>query len=334
MIDKISIYEQLAAFLYLPAYQQLVVGAIKLDVFSQLETPVTAKELSQKMNWHEGNTFNLLKGLYSLGYLEREGDAFCNKPEASTYLVRGKPTYMGSMLMFFIDNPTMDLGDVEKQIKEGPAPMQQTQEAIDYAAYGDAMREVQSDIRQHELLKLLRELPEYKNIHRILDLGCGAGCFGISVVQDAPERSGVLFDMPSMQSLIEETVALSDMQKKITIQTGDFLKDDIGDGYDLILCSAMMLYAISGGAAFFEKLKKALNPGGIVVCINEGIAADYSEPWDMVMGFMAFDLKGMPMGVFKGQIAEAAKAGGFHSIENRTILFSTGNHDVNILRNT
>ena len=54
MINKANIYEQLTALPYLTAYQQLIQGAIELDVFSNLEKPVTTKELSEKMNWDEG----------------------------------------------------------------------------------------------------------------------------------------------------------------------------------------------------------------------------------------------------------------------------------------
>jgi len=42
-----------------------------------------------------------------------------------------------------------------------------------------------------------------------------------------------------------------------------------------------------------------LNPGGLVLCLNEGIEPDYSGPWDMILGYMAFNLQGMPMGVIK-----------------------------------
>ena len=332
MINKANIYEQLTALPYLTAYQQLIQGAIELDVFSNLEKPVTTKELSEKMNWDEGNTFNLLKGLYSLGYLERKGDTFCNMPETSKYLVKGKPAYMGSMLAFFCNNQGMSLGNVAQQVKEGPKPQEQTQQSMDFAAYGAAMRDAQSGIRQYELLEILRSLPEYKNIHKILDLGCGAGCLGIAVIQDVHKRTGVLFDRPDMQPLIEETVKLSNMQESISVKSGDFIKDEIGSGYDLILCSSIMLFAIAGGADFFAKLRKALNPGGVVVCLNEGIEADYSEPWDMILGYMVFNLQGMPMGVIKGQVADAAKDGGFHSVENRSVLLSTGMHDINILR--
>ena len=332
MINKINIYEQLTTLPYLPAYQQLIHGAIELDVFSNLENPITTKELSKKMSWDESNTFNLLKGLYSLGYLKRNGDTFCNMPETSKYLVKGKPAYMGSVLTFFCNNQGMSLGNVAQQVKEGPKPQEQTQQSMDFAAYGDAMRDAQSGIRQYELLEILRSLPEYKSIHKILDLGCGAGCLGIAVIQDASNRTGVLFDRPNMQSLIEESVKLSDMQDSISVKTGDFINDDIGSGYDLIICSSIMLFVIAGGANFFAKLKKALNPGGVVVCLNEGIEPDYSGPWDMILGYMAFNLQGMPIGVIKGQIADAAKSGGFHSVENHTVLLSTGTHDINILR--
>lgn len=320
MINKTNIYEQLTALPYLSAYQQLIQGAIELDVFSNLEKPITTKELSKKMNWDESNTFNLLKGLCSLGYVERKGDTFCNMPETAKYLVKGKPAYMGSVLTFFCNNQGMSLGNVAQQVKEGPEPQEQTQQSMDFAAYGEAMRDAQSGIRQYELLKILRSLPEYKTIHKILDLGCGAGCLGIAVIQDVNNRTGVLFDRP-------------DMQNSVSVKTGDFINDDIGGGYDLILCSSIMLFAIAGGAEFFAKLKKALNPGGVVVCLNEGIEPDYSGPWDMILGYMAFNLQGMPMGVIKGQIADAAQAGGFHSVENRSALLSTGTHDINILRN-
>lgn len=332
MINKINIYEQLTTLPYLPAYQQLIHGAIELDVFSNLENPITTKELSKKMSWDESNTFNLLKGLYSLGYLKRNGDTFCNMPETSKYLVKGKPAYMGSVLTFFCNNQGMSLGNVAQQVKEGPKPQERTQHSMDFAAYGDAMRDAQSGIRQYELLEILRSLPEYKSIHKILDLGCGAGCLGVAVIQDASNRTGVLFDRPDMKSLIEETIRRCNMQDSVSIKTGDFINDDIGSGYDLIICSSIMLFVIAGGANFFAKLKKVLNPGGVAVCLNEGIEPDYSGPWDMILGYMAFNLQGMPIGVIKGQIADAAKSGGFHSVENHTVLLSTGTHDINILR--
>ena len=332
MFANTSIYEQLAALPYLPAYKRLIEGAIELDVFSQLEEPVTASALAQRTGWHEGNTLYLLQGLSSIGYVKKSGDTFQNTPDASKYLVKGKPEYMGSVLLFFGSNQGMALEGLAEQVKNGPKPMEQTEQSLDFAAYGAMMREAQSGIRQQELLEIVRSLPENGQIRRVLDLGCGAGMLGIAVVNDAPGRTGVLFDQPPMQPLMEETVALYGMQEKLSVMVGDFTKDDIGTGYDLILCSSIMLFAIMGGPAFFARLRDALNPGGVVLCLNEGLEPDRSGPWDMVLGYLTYNLQGMPMGVIKGQVAEVAGAGGFERIENRTLLLSTGTHDINILR--
>ena len=332
MFTNASIYEQLTALPYLSAYRRLIEGAIELDVFSQLEEPVTAAALGQRMGWHEGNTLYLLQGLSSIGYVKKSGDTFQNTPDASKYLVKGKPEYMGSVLLFFGSNQGMALEGLAEQVKNGPKPMEQTEQSLDFAAYGAMMREAQSGIRQQELLEIVRSLPENGQIRRVLDLGCGAGMLGIAVVNDAPGRTGVLFDQPPMQPLMEETVALYGMQEKLSVMVGDFTKDDIGTGYDLILCSSIMLFAIMGGPAFFARLRDALNPGGVVLCLNEGLEPDRSGPWDMVLGYLTYNLQGMPMGVIKGQVAEVAGAGGFERIENRTLLLSTGTHDINILR--
>lgn len=333
MIKKASIYENLTALPYLPLYQQFMQAAIEMDVFSHLETPITATELSEKMNWNDNNTLNLLRGLYGLGYLERDADKFYNMPESSKYLVKGKLTYMGDVLLFFCKNQGMNLEDVVKQIKEGPMPMENTQQSMDFAAFGDAMRMAQSGIRQQELLEIVRSLPENGSIQKVLDLGCGAGCLGIAIVKDMPGRTCVLLDLPSMQALVEETAASSGVEERLSVSACDFLKDDIGSGYDLILCSSVMFLGVADNVDFFTKLKNSLNSGGVVLCLSEGIEPDYSEPWDMIMGYMAFNLQGMPMGVIKGQIADTAKAAGFSSVECQRALLSTGTYNICVLKN-
>ena len=244
MFHNTSIYEQLTALPYLPAYKRLLEGAIELDVFSQLEQPVSAADLARRMGWNEANTRYLLQGLHSIGFAAKKDDLFRNTSETSEYLVKGKPGYMGGVLLFFGANQGMALEGLAEQVKNGPQPTQQAEQSLDFAAYGAMMREAQSGIRQQELVSLVRSLPENGEIRRILDLGCGAGLLGIAVVNDAAARSGVLFDQPPMQALMEETVSMQAMQDRITVVAGDFLRDDIGAGYDLILCSSIMLFAI------------------------------------------------------------------------------------------
>ena len=76
-----------------------------------------------------------------------------------------------------------------------------------------------------------------------------------------------------------------------------------------------------------------MNPGGVLLCYSEGIERDGSGPWDMMLGWLPYNMQGYDLGLKKNEIAEAAMAAGFRSAEKRTGIYSTGNVDVDIFRN-
>ena len=333
-MKELGVYKQLVQLPYLVSYKKVLEAAISLDLFSQLETAKTAETLAGEMGWNEANTKHILEAVYSLGFLERNGEEFKNNVDSSKYLVKDSPSYMGSVLLFFGQNQGMDPGDVAKQVREGgkmPEQMQQMEQAIDFAAYGDMMREAQSGIRQQEVVDLIRSLPENESISSFLDLGCGAGMIGLAIAKDKEDRKVTFFDMPNMKELVDGSVEKSGIADRCTCMYGDFLKDDIGSGYDMILCSSIMFFAMMDLPGFMKKLYGSVNDSGVVVCINEGIALDASEPWEMILGYLPMKMMGMPVGVPEGMVGQAAQQAGF-KVENRTLLLSTGTHDINILR--
>ena len=166
----------------------------------------------------------------------------------------------------------------------------------------------------------------------MLDIGCNAGLLGLAVIADMPERKGVLFDKPPLCPVIEGSIAQMGLQGRALARGGDFMTDELGGGYDLILAVSVMLFAKGDLPAFLKKLYDALAPGGIVVSIGEGIQTDFSGPWDMVMGYLPYWLQGMDLAVRKGEIEAAAKEAGFRETETRTGLLCSGTQDIVILR--
>ncbi|MGI6257770.1 MAG: methyltransferase [Anaerovoracaceae bacterium] len=333
-MKELGVYKQIAALPYLATYKKLIEGAIQMDMFSHMKEAISAEDLAARMGWDKANTKNVLEALTSIGFVAYEDGKFNNTEETDRYLVKDSAHYMGDVVHFFGSNQGLDAGDVARQVKEGGiVPEQKTkmEEAMDFAGYGEGMRKAQSGIRQTEILAIVRSLPESTRIKSILDLGCGAGMIGLSLLGDQEGRRGVLYDQPSMRPLIEETVAAGKAGDEVSIMTGDFMVDEIGSGYDLILASSIMLLAMGDQLKFMKKLYDALNPEGVVLCINEGIAPDYSEPWDMIMGYLPMKLQGMQGGVLKGAVRSSAEKIGF-KVENKTLLLSTGTHDINILK--
>lgn len=294
---------------------------------------LTAQELAAKMGWHEANTGYLLSGLTAIGFVQKDGDLYQNSPEADRYLVKGKPEYLGGFILYYgMNEGTMPM-NVNKLVTEGPQPMQQQamDGQLDFAAMGAMLRQAQEGYRQQELLKIVRSLPENDSIQRVLDIGCATGLLGLAVIGDAPERTGVLFDqLPP--SLIEESVEAAGLTGRAAVVNGNFMTDDLGSGYDLILAVSVMLFAKGQMEVLLKKCYDALNPGGVLLVVSEGIQRDLTGPWDMVMGYLPYYFQGMDMGVLQDEVVDAAKKEGFTQFEKRTELLCSGTQDIDIIR--
>ncbi len=332
-MKEIGVYEQLTQLAYLPIYFKLLRGAMELNVFSHLTAPVKAEHLARDLGWHEANTRTLLDALFSLGFLKKNADGYVNTKETAQYLVVSSPDYAGGFLTTYIQEGLAPL-DVAKLVREGPVPadMGQLDQQLDFTRFGDAFRAAQRGCRQQEVLRIIRSLPENERLRSVLDIGCNAGLLGLAVIADNLERKGVLFDKPPLCPLIEDSIAQMGLQDRASARGGDFLTDDLGGGYDLILAVSVMLFAKGGLASFLKKLYDALAPGGVAVSIGEGVAPDFSGPWDMVMGYLPYWLQGMDLAVRKGELEAAAKEAGFRETETRTALLCSGTQDIVILR--
>lgn len=332
-MNQKSVWEQLTQLPFLNLYNKLLTSAMEMDVFSSLSEKCTAKELAQKNNWNEANTDYMLRGLTSIGFVEKYGDQYQNSPEADRYLVKGKDEYLGGFLLYYTMNEGTMPMDVKKLVTEGPSPMQQQamDDQLDFAQYGALLRQAQEGYRQQEILRIVRALPENDSIKKVLDVGCATGLLGLSVINDNPGRTGVLFDqLPAF--LLQESVSTMQLDGRVNVMSGNFMTDDIGSGYDMIMAVSIMLFARGNMDMLLKKFYDALNPGGVLLVISEGIDLDKPSPWDMVMGYLPYYFQGMDMGVQKNEITEAAKRVGFSKIEERTELLCSGTQDIAIIR--
>lgn len=329
---ELGIWGQLVQLPFLNLYSKLLYSAMQLDVFSHLQEKRTAGELAKELDWHEKNTEYLLSALNSLGFLERDGENYWDSQEARRYLVKESPEYLGGFLLFYGLNEGAVPMDVQKLVTEGPGPMEPMEQTLDFSQYADFLRQAQTGYRQQELLRIVRSLPENPGIHKVLDVGCATGLLGLAVIGDEPERTGVLFDQPPMGDLIEKSIEAAGMCGRAEAVTGDFMTDDLGEGYDLILAVSVLCFARGRMEGLLRKFYQALNPEGVLVCISEGVQKDFSGPWDMVLGYLPYCFQGMEMAVMDGEITEAAAKAGFQRIEKKTQQLCSGNQDVIVIR--
>ncbi len=307
-------------------------NALNLNIFEDLNDAISSDALAEKRQWHKQNSAIFLQTLAALGYLERSGDSYQNSENTRRYLVKNSPHYIGTFVLIFNGYISANFPeDFTALLENGPQPPTQNAD-VDYSQMIAMLRAYQSAYPQAQFRELLGEYSEYKAAKKILDLGCGTAMIGLGFAKDNSAAEIVLYDLPAMENAIKESVAMANVANKTTVMTGDYTTDDIGAGYDVVFSANSIYSAKMALKPTLQKIYDSLNDNGIFVCVSDGVAKDYSAPWDMVVSWLPFRMNNMDMSVTKDMVLEAALAVGFKPVKKEHLHLIGGRVDVDVLK--
>ena len=107
---------------------------------------------------------------------------------------------------------------------------------------------------------IVSSLPEFPSARWLLDLGGGHGLYAIALTRKNPDLSAVVFDLPEVTPVTREMIRRYGAQERITTHDGDFFRDPLGTGYDILFSSSNPSGKMP---ALIPKISDALNPGGL-----------------------------------------------------------------------
>ena len=251
--------------------------AFELDVFTVLnEEWRTSREVAEAVGADARATDRLMNALVALGLLEKRDGQFANGPVAVSSLVKGKPGYMagightnhlwdtwGSMTEVVRQGrPSASMGDINDRGTEWLRPF--------IAAMHWRARQGAAD-----LVRLL----DLSGVNRLLDVGGGSGAYAMAFVRARRGVSAVVFDLPAVVPLTRGYVQEEGLAAQVTVETGDYLKDPLGAGYDLVFMSAVIhSNSLDENRLLVGKAAQALNPGGRLVVQDFLMNEDRSGP--------------------------------------------------------
>jgi 3-hydroxy-5-methyl-1-naphthoate 3-O-methyltransferase len=232
---------------------RVVITANNLGVFDLLKSPKTAGDVASELNTDSRATEMLLNALTGLGLLKKKSGTFRNGPLSNKFLVRGKPFYQGDILRH-ADTLWKNWSGLDEVVRTGNP----RRAARDHESFIRGMHNVAS-IRVNDVL---RETG-LRGVKRALDLGGGPGTYSIALAKRGV--SATLFDVPETIAVARDVIRQSGV-KGINMIEGDFMRDDIGGGYDLILISQVLhSFSAEDNVRIIRKSGKALNPRGRIV---------------------------------------------------------------------
>jgi SAM-dependent methyltransferase len=318
-----------------PLRSRLLKTGIELGIFDLLEEFTPPKALADALGAHPGNTRRFLNALTTIGLLEKCEGKFRNGPDAGAFLVKTAPVYLGPFLQMVEEMCIAPLDHLTGMVIEGPNPEGADGDFRSESLWADVTRTSAAWVSGGagvQMAEYVSALPEFAGFKRMLDLGGGHGMFALYFVDAHPTMTGVIFDRRAVVSVAEAFAADFGLQERISTQAGDYLKDDIGRGYDFIWACATLNFARHDLDTLFIKIAEALNPGGVFISFQDGLTHEQTQP-DTMLGHLGHALQmGADLFFEQGEISDAMLRCGFRSVQSRTVEAPMGAMEMDIAR--
>lgn len=324
--DFAPIYRMLDESLHAP----LLITAVNLKIFDKVFPPTSARNLAARAGWHPGNTEWFLNALAAVRLLKKRDGKFKNTSLSRTFLLQSATAYLGDFLLQSFALYAQDPQILGALIQQGPPDMpvktdNKGQDIEDLTEQNiDVLARVELAGSADLAASIVSNLPEFPRLKRMLDLGGGPGLNCMAIVSAHPFLKGTVFDFPAVTRKTREYIRDYRMADRITTLAGDFTRDDLGCGYDLIWASGVLNFSKDSLEQVMAKLYKALTPGGICISLHDHLIPDGTGPAVSVRRYLPMALAGTDFYLEAGRVANAMARAGLQPADSRSVSTPMG----------
>ncbi len=245
------------------AEARILQAAVTLGLFDQLDgAGRAAAQIAVAAGADARATELLLNALVAMRLVRKDDGLFKETEVSRTYLTSTSPTSYGDFVRF--DASLWALwGTLAETVRTGkpardPDMFQSSPE--DTARFIDAMAslvEARGDAR------VLADTLDLGGAQRLLDVGAGPGTYAIALCRRYPELRATIFDLPGTLAVTRKYVDASGVADRIELVAGDYLRDPLPTGHDLVFLSNIIHGEDEDtNRALVRKIHGALAAGG------------------------------------------------------------------------
>ena len=256
---------------------RVILTGYELGVFTALrEGGMTSEEVSRELKTDPRATDRLMNALTAMKFLQKENGLFRDTPESSEFLVRGKPGYMAGLMH------AVHLWDTWSTLTEAVRKGTSIAARRDVNERGGNWLEAFIDAMHYRASRQAPALVgaiDLDGVANVLDLGGGSGAFAMAFAAARPGISAVVFDLPNVIPLTKMYIEKANLGSLVRTAVGDYTKDDIGKGFDIVFLSAIIhSNGVEENRALVLKCAGALKGGGRVIIQDHIMDSDRTNP--------------------------------------------------------
>ncbi|HTC63001.1 MAG TPA: methyltransferase dimerization domain-containing protein [Candidatus Saccharimonadales bacterium] len=250
-------------------------AACQHGIFTALEgNPGDTETVAKKTGISTRGAQALLDGLTGLGFLTLSEGRYQNSPDASAFLVKGKPSYLGGMAEVFLqDFATWQ--NLPEAAKTGLPSARNTVEVADNPFWHVLVPAIAA--LSFPVAQMAAERLGIANAGAVswLDVGGGSGVWSAVWLGVNKEATGNQLDWPNVNKIARGFVSTFGVADRFQTIDGDFHTTDFGtEKYNYAIYAHIAHQeSPAGNIANFRKFRRALKPGGTLV-VNDFVLND------------------------------------------------------------
>jgi 3-hydroxy-5-methyl-1-naphthoate 3-O-methyltransferase len=245
---------------------RVLITANNYRIFDYLTKPRSARAISHQLKTDLRATEILLDALTGLELLKKSANEYGNTFLSNRFLVKGAPYYQGDIIRH-ADYLWKNWSALDEVVQTGKP----SQRARDYEAFILGMYNI-ATLKARDVIKAIG----LTKVRTALDLGGGPGAYSIAMAKRGVQVT--LFDHPEAIEIAKKIID-REGGKDINFIRGDFMGDDIGDGYDLIFISQIFhSYSADDTLLILRKCAKSLSRQGRIVIQEFYISENRTYP--------------------------------------------------------
>jgi ubiquinone/menaquinone biosynthesis C-methylase UbiE len=264
-----------------------MLAGMQLDLFTPLEDgPLAAEELADTLDVQVTKVRPLLYALVVAGLLNVEDGLFANTPEADSYLVQGKPSYLGgehelmSVLWDALLKTAATISAGAPQAKWDYSSMSEKELAAVFRGIHPGAIDVGHDLMTHH---------DFSTFRSLLDVGGGSGGLAIALTESNPQLRATVIDLASVTPLTKRFVEEANAVDRVEIVTADVVRDELSGSFDVAVASKLtQVLSPDEVRAALANVANVLDPGGVIHLVTQVLDDSRLSPEDAVSFNLVF----------------------------------------------
>jgi ubiquinone/menaquinone biosynthesis C-methylase UbiE len=258
----------------LNAYQRsgALHAAIELDLFTAIaEGNTSARMIAERIKASIKGTRVLCDYLTVMGFLNKQRDDYSLGSDASVFLNRHSPAYIGSISRFLGNVEGLEaFKDIAAIVRKGGTVMgQEGMESAENPVWVEFARSMAplTTIPAQLIADLIGAKDGSK--WKVLDIAAGHGIFGITIAKNNPNAEIVALDWASVLEVAEENARSAGLADRFRKIPGSAFEVDFESGYNIVLITNFLHhFDIATNEGLLRKVYAAMAPGGRTVTVD------------------------------------------------------------------